>query len=158
LTQQTKLSHKKPNNIYRTDRNRQYRLSRAGEDAVRVIKDVESWAEVADVDRKTTFMPIASFFKANYAFLIDFFIMFAISGLFLLEVVVSMVAVNGIVMSITFFSSLGAPVGLLDASGRLQRTKHRQTRLRIKSYTDRRQKTHLRTCSGQELWQGSFAF
>src|SRR4030066_2294676 len=40
-----------------------YKLSRAGESAVRVISDVESWAEVADVDRKAEQLPFASFKK-----------------------------------------------------------------------------------------------
>ena len=61
-----------------------YKLSRTGENAVRVIGDVESWAEVADVKRKTTQLPLASFKKRAYAFLIDFFLMLAITVLFAL--------------------------------------------------------------------------
>src|SRR3972149_11717692 len=61
-----------------------YKLSRTGENAVRVIGDVESWAEVADVKRKTTQLPLASFKKRDYAFLIDFFLMLAITVLFTL--------------------------------------------------------------------------
>src|SRR3972149_9060729 len=49
--------------------NGKYKLSRAGESAVRVISDVESWAEVADVDRKATQLPLASFKKRTFAFL-----------------------------------------------------------------------------------------
>ena len=37
-----------------------YKLSRAGESAVRVIHDVEGWAEVADVQRKESQLPLAS--------------------------------------------------------------------------------------------------
>src|SRR4030067_3853467 len=55
--------------------NGKYKLSRAGESAVRVIGDVESWAEVADVNRKAMQLPIASFKRRAYAFLIDFFLM-----------------------------------------------------------------------------------
>jgi len=38
-----------------------YILSNAGENAVRVITDVESWAEVADVSKKAPYLPLASF-------------------------------------------------------------------------------------------------
>lgn len=58
-----------------------YKLSRAGESAVRVIRDVEGWAEVADVQRKAsqTQLPVASFKKRAFAFLIDLAMMFAIT-------------------------------------------------------------------------------
>ncbi len=67
-----------------------YKLNRAGEDAVRVIRDVESWAEVADVNRKATSqLALASTKRRTYAFLIDFAIMLAIASLLLLEVLSS---------------------------------------------------------------------
>jgi uncharacterized RDD family membrane protein YckC len=56
-----------------------YKLSRAGESAVRVIHDVEGWAEVADVQRKASQLPIASYKKRIAAFLIDFALMLAIT-------------------------------------------------------------------------------
>jgi uncharacterized RDD family membrane protein YckC len=56
-----------------------YRLSRAGESAVRVIHDVEGWAEVADVQGKATSLPLSSFQKRATAFLLDFTIIFAIT-------------------------------------------------------------------------------
>lgn len=56
-----------------------YKLSRAGENAVRVIHDVEGWAEVADVQRRETQLPLASFKKRAAAFLIDFGILLAIT-------------------------------------------------------------------------------
>ncbi len=56
-----------------------YKLSRAGESAVRVIRDVEGWAEVADVQRKASQLPIAAFKKRATAFLIDFALMLAIT-------------------------------------------------------------------------------
>jgi uncharacterized RDD family membrane protein YckC/DNA-binding transcriptional ArsR family regulator len=56
-----------------------YQLSRAGENAVRVIRDVEGWAEVADVQGKATSLPISSFQKRASAFLIDFSLIFAIT-------------------------------------------------------------------------------
>jgi len=55
-----------------------YKLSRAGENAVRVIHDVEGWAEVADVQGKASSLPLASFKKRASAFLIDFGLIFAI--------------------------------------------------------------------------------
>jgi uncharacterized RDD family membrane protein YckC/DNA-binding HxlR family transcriptional regulator len=85
-----------------------YRLSRAGEDAVRVIRDVESWAEVADINRKASQLPLASFEKRSYAFLIDFAIMFALSVLLLLETVFSFVAGNWAVIILNLlFVALG---------------------------------------------------
>jgi uncharacterized RDD family membrane protein YckC/DNA-binding transcriptional ArsR family regulator len=71
-----------------------YRLRRAGENAVRVIKDVESWAEVADVERKATQLPLASFRRRAYAFLVDFLIIFAITILILLPQVFSFLSGN----------------------------------------------------------------
>ncbi len=59
--------------------NGKYRLSRAGESAVRVINDVEGWAEVADVQGKASQLPLASFKKRVFAFLIDFAMMLAIT-------------------------------------------------------------------------------
>jgi uncharacterized RDD family membrane protein YckC/DNA-binding HxlR family transcriptional regulator len=56
-----------------------YKLSRAGESAIRVIHDIEGWAEVADVQRKASSLPLASFKKRAAAFLIDFAIILAIT-------------------------------------------------------------------------------
>ena len=56
-----------------------YKLSRPGENAVRVIHDVEGWAEVADVQRKESQLPLASFKKRVLAYVIDFAIIFAIT-------------------------------------------------------------------------------
>jgi uncharacterized RDD family membrane protein YckC len=55
-----------------------YRLSRAGEAAVRVIHDVESWAEVADVQGKASSLPLASLRNRAFAFVVDFALIFAI--------------------------------------------------------------------------------
>ena len=84
-----------------------YKLSRAGEDAVRVISDVESWAEVADVNRKASQLPLASFKKRAYAFLVDFAIMFALSALLLLQTVFSLAAGNWTVILTLLFVALG---------------------------------------------------
>ncbi len=56
-----------------------YKLSRAGESAVRVIYDVESWAEVADVQGKASQLPLASFRNRVFAFLVDFALILAIT-------------------------------------------------------------------------------
>lgn len=56
-----------------------YRLSRAGESAVRVIHDVEGWAEAADVEGKASSLPLASFKKRVVAYLIDFALLLAIT-------------------------------------------------------------------------------
>jgi DNA-binding HxlR family transcriptional regulator len=59
--------------------NGKYKLSRAGESAVRVIHDVESWAEVADVEGKASQLPLASFRNRAFAFLIDFALILSIT-------------------------------------------------------------------------------
>lgn len=56
-----------------------YKLSRAGESAIRVIHDIEGWAEVADVQRKANQLPLSPIKKRIAAFLIDFAIMLAIT-------------------------------------------------------------------------------
>ncbi|MGZ4850547.1 MAG: RDD family protein [Candidatus Bathyarchaeia archaeon] len=56
-----------------------YKLSRAGESAIRVIHDIEGWAEVADVQRKQSHLPLSSFKKRAAAFLVDFGIILAIT-------------------------------------------------------------------------------
>lgn len=56
-----------------------YKLSRAGENAVRIVHDIEGWAEVADVQRKESQLPLASFKKRTIAFLIDFAILLGIT-------------------------------------------------------------------------------
>ena len=58
-----------------------YKLNRTGESAMRVVKDVESWAEVADIRRKAEHLPLASFKRRVYAFLIDFGLMLLITSL-----------------------------------------------------------------------------
>jgi len=67
-----------------------YRLSRAGENAIRVIHDIEGWAEVADVHRKESLLPIASFRNRTLAFLVDFAIMLAITTIILLPQILSL--------------------------------------------------------------------
>jgi DNA-binding HxlR family transcriptional regulator len=56
-----------------------YKLSRAGESAVRVIHDVEGWAEAADVQGKASSLPLSNFRKRTSAFLIDLALTFAIT-------------------------------------------------------------------------------
>jgi uncharacterized RDD family membrane protein YckC/DNA-binding HxlR family transcriptional regulator len=55
-----------------------YRLSRAGENAVRLIKDLEGWAAEADVVREASSLPIAAFRLRALAFLIDLSLTLAI--------------------------------------------------------------------------------
>jgi uncharacterized RDD family membrane protein YckC/DNA-binding transcriptional ArsR family regulator len=71
-----------------------YKLSKTGESAVRAIRDVESWAEVADVNRKATQLPLASFKKRVFAFLIDFLLMLAITVLITLPQAFSLFSGN----------------------------------------------------------------
>lgn len=86
-----------------------YKLSRTGENAVRVINDVESWAEVADVDRKVTQLPLASFGRRTLAFIVDFLLMLTITVLFTVPQVVSVVIGNVFSpeLSMVLFITLG---------------------------------------------------
>ncbi len=84
-----------------------YRLSRAGEDAVRVIYDVESWAEAADVTRKATQLVLASFRKRTYAFLIDFGMIFLVTSLILIELVLAFLGGDTVIILTLLFASLG---------------------------------------------------
>jgi uncharacterized RDD family membrane protein YckC len=59
--------------------NGKYKLSRAGESAVRVIRDVEGWAEAADMQGKASQLPLASVKKRVLAFLVDLAIISAIT-------------------------------------------------------------------------------
>jgi uncharacterized RDD family membrane protein YckC/DNA-binding HxlR family transcriptional regulator len=49
-----------------------YKLTMSGEHAIGLIKDVETWAVEAEVERKVTSFPLASLQKRTYAYLIDF--------------------------------------------------------------------------------------
>jgi uncharacterized RDD family membrane protein YckC len=56
-----------------------YKLSRAGESAIRVIHEIEAWSDVADAQRKESHLQLASLKKRTAAFLIDFGIILAIT-------------------------------------------------------------------------------
>lgn len=58
-----------------------YRLSKVGLNAILMIRDLESWAEDASLERKASMLPLASFRRRTLAFLIDFAIMLAITAL-----------------------------------------------------------------------------
>ncbi len=87
-----------------------YRLNRAGESAIRVIHDIEGWAEVADIQRKASQLPIASFKNRSFAFLIDFAIILAITAtIFLVPQVLSINVKNflGAAFSTILFITIG---------------------------------------------------
>jgi uncharacterized RDD family membrane protein YckC len=69
-----------------------YRLSRLGENAVRLIKDLEAWAPEAETAAKTTNLPLATFKKRTLAFLIDFSLVLAITILITLPNTISLLA------------------------------------------------------------------
>jgi uncharacterized RDD family membrane protein YckC/DNA-binding HxlR family transcriptional regulator len=88
-----------------------YKLSRAGESAIRVIHDIEGWAEVADVQRKVTKLPLASLKKRALAFVIDFAIILAITMaiIFLPSILsLSVKFLNGAISTVLFIT-----IGLL---------------------------------------------
>ena len=86
-----------------------YKLSRAGESAVRVIRDVEGWAEVADVQRKESHLPVSSFKKRAAAFLIDFAIILAITVtiVFVPQVLSLSTAILNGGISVVLFTTIG---------------------------------------------------
>jgi len=55
-----------------------YKLNKVGENAIRLIRDVEAWAVEAEAARKTSILPFATFEKRAYAFLLDFAIAFVV--------------------------------------------------------------------------------
>ncbi len=67
-----------------------YRLSKVGENAVRLIKDLEGWAAEAEVASKISSLPIATFKKRTLAFLMDSSLTLAISILITLPNAVSL--------------------------------------------------------------------
>ena len=71
-----------------------YKLNRAGADAVRVIKDVESLSEFSAMTPKTSHIPLASFRRRMNAFLVDFGIMFLLATFFLLPTLFSVLYGN----------------------------------------------------------------
>jgi uncharacterized RDD family membrane protein YckC/DNA-binding HxlR family transcriptional regulator len=86
-----------------------YKLSRAGESAVRIIHDVASWADSADVQGKVTQLPVASLKKRVLAFLIDFSLILAIT--FLITIIPELIIQSGDlierVVSATIFVTIG---------------------------------------------------
>jgi uncharacterized RDD family membrane protein YckC/DNA-binding HxlR family transcriptional regulator len=86
-----------------------YKLSRAGENAVRVVHDVEGWAEVADVQRKQSLLPLASFRKRATAYIIDFAIMLAITMtiVFLPQILDIKTAISNGGFSVVLFTTIG---------------------------------------------------
>jgi uncharacterized RDD family membrane protein YckC/DNA-binding transcriptional ArsR family regulator len=56
-----------------------YKLSKVGENAIRLIKDLEAWSVEADVEKKASALPLASFKRRTFAFLVDFFVILVIA-------------------------------------------------------------------------------
>ena len=81
-----------------------YKLSRAGENAVRVIHDVEGWAEVADVQRKESQLPLASLKNRITAYVIDFALILAIT----MAIIFTPQVIS--ISSATFFAALTSTV------------------------------------------------
>jgi len=85
-----------------------YKLSRAGESAVRIVHDVEGWAEVADVQGKASSLPLASTKKRVFAFLIDFGLIFGITmAVILTQQVLSPASNLGNEVSTSLFITIG---------------------------------------------------
>lgn len=55
-----------------------YKLTKVGENAIRLIRDLEAWAVEVEVARKTSVLPIATLKRRALAFLIDFALAFVV--------------------------------------------------------------------------------
>jgi uncharacterized RDD family membrane protein YckC len=73
-----------------------YRLSKVGLNAIHMIRDLESWANDATIERKASILPLASFRKRTLAFLIDLSMMLAIAILITLPNTFSMLTVGNL--------------------------------------------------------------
>jgi uncharacterized RDD family membrane protein YckC len=71
-----------------------YVLSNAGENAVRVIMDVESWAEAADVSKRSSYLPIASFETRTLAYLVDIALILLITMVIMFPQSVHILTIN----------------------------------------------------------------
>ena len=86
-----------------------YKLTKMGENAIRLIRDLEAWAFEVEVTRKTSVLPIATLKKRALAFLIDFalaFVVFlALPNAFSLlsKGVTSLLDINVILFSLVLF-------------------------------------------------------
>jgi len=55
-----------------------YKLNKVGENAIRMIRDLEAWAVEVEVTKKASLLPLATLKKRTFAFLIDSAIIFAV--------------------------------------------------------------------------------
>ncbi|MCW4009273.1 MAG: RDD family protein [Candidatus Bathyarchaeota archaeon] len=90
-----------------------YALTRAGENAVRVIRDVESWAEMPNANGKDSLLRLASFAKRALAYVVDFFVMFALAALFMIQSVVALNLTNWVNWLIVGLNILFVAAGLI---------------------------------------------
>jgi uncharacterized RDD family membrane protein YckC/DNA-binding HxlR family transcriptional regulator len=77
-----------------------YVLNREGENAVRVIRDVESWAELSKANGNGSVLRLASFAKRTLAYIVDYFIMLALACLLLIQSIVSLNIQNWINLTV----------------------------------------------------------
>jgi uncharacterized RDD family membrane protein YckC len=83
-----------------------YKLSKVGENAIRLIRDIEACAVEIDIAKKTSLLPLATFKKRTYAFLIDFAIISAVflalpnTFSFLTKGPASILDINGILFAL----------------------------------------------------------
>jgi uncharacterized RDD family membrane protein YckC len=86
-----------------------YKLSNAGENAVRVILDVESWAEVADVSKRASHLPLASFQMRTLAYLVDLALILLITVVIMFPQFVYILTTNLLSpeLSAVLFTTLG---------------------------------------------------
>lgn len=86
-----------------------YKLTKTGERALRIIRDVQSWAEGSDVGAKAAQLPYASFASRAYASLIDASLILGVTMLFALP---ELIFLGGVIAS-NLFAILFITLGLL---------------------------------------------
>jgi uncharacterized RDD family membrane protein YckC len=73
-----------------------YRLSKIGDNAIRLIKDLEAWSVEADVAKRASTFPLATLKRRTLAFLADLFLVLSIATLITLPNALSMLPAIGI--------------------------------------------------------------
>ncbi|MCW4025494.1 MAG: RDD family protein [Candidatus Bathyarchaeota archaeon] len=88
-----------------------YTLSRAGESAVRIIHDIASWADSADVQGKVTQLSVASLKKRVSAFIIDLSLITAIT--FLITIIPELIIQSGDLIARVVSATIFVTIGLM---------------------------------------------
>ncbi len=76
-----------------------YRLNKAGQNAIRLINELESWASEANILRKASELRLASFSKRTLAYIVDILVMIAVVTIIGLPSALSLLTGNTLPLS-----------------------------------------------------------